>query len=1577
MLPRDCNLWGNDFSTLTPLSPFRVQLIEKKRGRSGMRSTLWGGSTVAIRSAFRQTVRLAQRVRPSRAGIASLISMAAVVVCAAAPAQAQQVIATITGTVSGTDRTGVFGFAPGTAFTNQPFNLVYTITVSNGQQGVVYSNGTPYESYIENSGLNNPITATLTINNNSFTFGTRPVSEVASYVERFVNLTTGEADQIYFYLQENLAPPTGGDAIANSFDAANGNLESDYKWDSPVSYSGPFTEAVTSFNIDYTDESAYGYMISNSIMIGGPVLTAETGKNLGGPCPPRTPDNLQSSPANPRAGGTSTCGCNQPTATVGEPINAATGNMFLVETDFAGASCTGLALRRYYNSQDTIGAAFGIGWRSAWQRSLTRVSPNTVVITRADGREDTFTLNAGVWQADPDVTSVLTPVPATGTQTGWQLVTATDATETYSLSGQLTAVTTRAGLTTTLAYNSSGQLSSVTGPFGDILKFTSNATGQITQMTAPDGGVFSYAYDANSNLISVTHPDGSVRQYVYGDASFPNALTGIVDEDGNAYASWAYDAQGRAISSQHAGGADLTTVAYNADGGASATDADGNTHSYTFQTQFDAVKPAALSGAPYPPAGGQAFGYDSNGFVASRTDYDGNVTAYTHDRRGDETSRTEASGSAIARTISTAWLATFHLPTSITEPGRVTSFAYDARGNLLQKTITAGSLKRSWAYTYNANGQVLTATDPLGHVTSYTYDTAGDVTSIKDALGHVTALTGYDADGRLLSMTDPNGLVTTLTYNFRGEVTSRNIGGEVTSYAYDPAGQLIKTTLPDGSFFAFTYDAAHRLTGIKDAAGDSVAYALDPASNVTKTQILNPGGSLTQTRSYAYDDVNRVAQAIGAQGQTTAYAYDPNSNLTAVSDPLSHVNAYSYDALNRLTGNVDPEGGATAFGYDALDHLTAVTDPRSLMTGYTWDTLDDQTAVASPDSGTTARTFDAAGNVLTSTDARGDKTTYSYDALNRPIKAAYAGGGSVTWQYDQGTYGIGHLTTMTDLSGSTGWTYDQHGRVLSKKQTSGGLTFTTAMTYDAAGRLATITYPSGAVITLAYDAADRVSSLKSGTAPLVSGVSYFPFGPAESWTQGNGGDYSRAFDQDGRIDSIGFGGDTLALAYDAASRITGITETGYAAKSFGYDALDRLTGYTSGSTGLTYGYDANGNRTSLGGSSSIAYTIAGASNRVLDAGPRTFTYDADGHLTADNQATTILGYTYDASGRLVTAKTGAETTNYTNDGLGERVTRGGYGASSYAGSKQEFVYDPAGHLLGEYDGNGKAIEETVWLGDLPVAVLAPGSLTYYAAPDQLGAPHQLANAGGTTAWHWDHDPFGNGAPTGSYAYNLRFPGQYFDGETGLHYNGLRDYDPSTGRYVQSDPIGLGGGVNTYAYVSGNPLSRTDRRGLEDFWDNPATYSGGNYGDPYCDTNPEYCEDVTFPGGTIPPISVSVGAGAMGNIGPYGGGGDSGVAFDTQGHLCVYENSCQSIVESYGEGGSIGISGQLSSGALCTGSQTSQGIYYYGGEGIGGEGQYTVGPNGNIGYARGILGPSEGAGGGYIVCHTEYQCTGGQ
>jgi RHS repeat-associated protein len=153
----------------------------------------------------------------------------------------------------------------------------------------------------------------------------------------------------------------------------------------------------------------------------------------------------------------------------------------------------------------------------------------------------------------------------------------------------------------------------------------------------------------------------------------------------------------------------------------------------------------------------------------------------------------------------------------------------------------------------------------------------------------------------------------------------------------------------------------------------------------------------------------------------------------------------------------------------------------------------------------------------------------------------------------------------------------------------------------------------------------------------------------------------------------------------------------------------------------------------------------------------------------------------------------------------------------------QFVYDESGHLIGEYDESdlsGTPVEETVYLGDTPVAVLKNNGV-YYIQTDQLGAPRAVADTTNKVVWRWDSDPFGaapaNEDPDGdgvTFAYNLRFPGQYYDAETGLHYNYLRDYDPSIGRYIQSDPIGLAGGINTYTYVNGNPLSKIDPLGLD-------------------------------------------------------------------------------------------------------------------------------------------------------------------
>jgi RHS repeat-associated protein len=246
-----------------------------------------------------------------------------------------------------------------------------------------------------------------------------------------------------------------------------------------------------------------------------------------------------------------------------------------------------------------------------------------------------------------------------------------------------------------------------------------------------------------------------------------------------------------------------------------------------------------------------------------------------------------------------------------------------------------------------------------------------------------------------------------------------------------------------------------------------------------------------------------------------------------------------------------------------------------------------------------------------------------------------------------------------------------------------------------------------------------------------------------------------------------------------------------------------------------YAYDANGNRTAAPGST---YTISTTSNRLLSVSGainRTYSYDAAGNTTGY----TGLTFTYNDAGRMVGVSGGASA-SYSHNALGQRVKKTVSGVATY------FVYDEAGHLIGEYDGSGNLIQETVWLGDIPVATLRPngGSVSiYYVHADHLGTPRRITRPSDSAiVWRWDSDPFGTDAPdqdpdgdSTQFAYNLRFPGQYFDAESGLSYNYFRDYDAVVGRYAQSDPIGLRGGLNTYGYAKANPIRWIDPLGLDE------------------------------------------------------------------------------------------------------------------------------------------------------------------
>jgi RHS repeat-associated protein len=1206
----------------------------------------------------------------------------------------------------------------------------------------------------------------------------------------------------------------------------------------PGGYTGPYRP-----NVYAAPTNAYCYRPGNVV---------DPTKNLGPMCP---------------AAGASSCStANTPNALIGNPVNPGTGNKFQPETDYVGQGPMPLGFVRYYNALQwtgiyapgtTIGfqTALGLNWSSTYDRVIrfqSAVLFPTAYAYRPDGRTLHFKLANGKFVPDGDVADQLVQlVDGSGNTTGWRYtIAATDEVETYDASGALLSLTNRAGLTQTLGYDASGRLSTVTDPFGEALTLAYNASNQLHTVTNPAGGIYTYTYNSVGNVSSVTYPDSTVRTYVYNESAYtsgfnePYALTGIVDESNSRYATYQYDGQQRVISSSHAGGADQFLFSYGTNQTA-VTDPLGKSRTFSFSTLLGVARNTSIdqpcnSGCA---GAGAATTYDSSSNVASRTDFNGNVTTYNNDlTRNLELSRTEAYNTTSGRTTTTQWHSKYRLPTVISvyagnssngTPIRTTSLGYDSMGNLLTKTVTdpATSTSRTWTYTYDGYGRVLTAKGPrtdLNATTTYAYYTCttghqcGQLQTVTDAMGHVTTYNTYNAYGLPLTITDPNGVVTTLTYDTRMRLTSRQVGTETTGFSYWPTGLLKQITLPDSSYVMYTYDGAHRLTQINDELGNKILYTLDAMGNRTAENSYDPSSSLHHTHTRVINALNELYQDVNAAGTaavTTTFAYDNNGNQTRIDAPLSRNTTNAYDPLNRLSQVTDPNSGVTKFGYDAEDNLTSVIDPRTLTTSYGHNGFGDVTSQVSPDTGTTRSTYDSGGNLATSTDARGAVSTYAYDALNRVTSVAYKVGSvtdqTIAFGYDSGTYGKGRLTSTSDANHALAWTYDFMGRVVGKGLTLGAVKLAVGYGYTNGDQTSLVT-PSNQSVTYGYNSNHQITSIAVNGTTVLSNVTYEPFGGVNGWKWGDGTTTTRTFNEDGLISQIVTAGVTLGYTFDNANRIGAISDSSNSALSwtYGYDPLDRLTSATTSATTDGWTYDANGNRLTQTGTKAITFSVSPTSNQLTSTSgglTRTYAYDAAGNATAFGG----IVYGYNDRGRM--RATSQHTTNYIYNALGQMIEKPGNSGTTL------FMQDEAGHLIGEYSSTGALVQETIWLGDIPVATLRPNGSSvsiYYVHTDHLNAPRKVQQP--TTdklAWRWDADPFGTTAPNqnpaslGTFVYNLRFPGQYYMAETGLNQNVFRDFDPAVGRYVESDPGGLAAGINTYVYVDSDPILLVDPLGL--------------------------------------------------------------------------------------------------------------------------------------------------------------------
>ena len=721
-------------------------------------------------------------------------------------------------------------------------------------------------------------------------------------------------------------------------------------------------------------------------------------------------------------------------------------------------------------------------------------------------------------------------------------------------------------------------------------------------------------------------------------------------------------------------------------------------------------------------------------------------------------------------------------------------------------------------------------TAPNGAVTTMQYSN-GNRTSTTTPVG-ISRTTEFDTAGRPKKTFDVNNRLSTMEYDAAGRLKKTNTQNRITQNDYYPDGRLKKVTNPDNSFEAYTYDPQGNRKTTTDQDGNVTAFTYESNGNVKSQTVKDNNGDVVLSQTSDYNTMNQLKEVTDGLGNSTRFTnFDAMGNPEKTFDAKDNLTKKTYDLQNRLKIVQDAKGKLTKYDYDNNGNLDKVTAPNGAITTMEYDALNQLENEISPDRGTTLyEDYDASGNVQKITDDNGNIKNIEYDSVNRKKTEKWQGSPQldIAYVYDSCSNGKGKLCSVTDASGSTTFEYNYQGNLVKKVQNIGTTSLVHKFFYTGENKLWKQNYPSGQSVVYRYGA-DKLIGININGTQFIKEITYDAAGQIEKWKWHNGLAYNKSY-EDGRLKTFTLGNDTRTLAYDPVGNLNlwedentqGNNLPTY--KKFGYNTLNRLENFDEykriqGANDQRlqhqgFGYDTNGNRTSLAeqGKPYTVYTHKNLSNQLktikLGGNTRTLIHDDNGNLTSDG----LHSYSYDARNRM----TGVDnSTVFTYNAMNQRVRKSGpNGTTLYAWANDR--------IIGEYTTNGSAKNETLYLGNTPVGIIKSGT-RYRVYADQIDTPRLITTQGNTAVWRWVTQPFGESQPNqdvdgngSNFDYNLRFPGQYYDQETKTHYNYRRDYNPKTGRYTQSDPIGISGGIGTYSYVSNSPLMGRDPRGENPF-----------------------------------------------------------------------------------------------------------------------------------------------------------------
>ncbi|WP_257980834.1 putative T7SS-secreted protein [Streptomyces sp. CB02959] len=1045
-----------------------------------------------------------------------------------------------------------------------------------------------------------------------------------------------------------------------------------------------------------------------------------------------------------------------------DPIDMATGRMILPQTDVSLPGSLPLAFTRTFESSYRTGRWFGRTWMSTLDQRLEIDAEGVILI----GEEGNFLLYPHPAVGVPTLPLEGDGSPLARTPDGdYFLVDHVTGIRRYFTTHNenlalLDEISDRHGNHQTFDYTEDGTPTAITHSAGYRLLLTTEGTPEGDRITAlhlagaaPDGTdqlLATYGYDAFGNLTTVTKP-ASDRPlgFTYDDAG---RITSWTDTNGSSY-TYAYDEADRCTSQGGIAG-----------------------HLRARYVWGDPDPTTGLRTNRFFNSQDQLTTYQVNGHhqIVATTDPTGATTRTTRDAKHRILSTTDALGRTTRFTYDDEGR-----PTTVTLPdGTTSTTVHDAHGNPLNVTGPDGA---TWAHTYDAHGHRVATTDPAGATTTYTHDPRGNLASVTDALGNTTRI-DCDAAGLPRSVTDPLGHTTHYHRDAFGRTTSvTDPLGATTHLQWTVEGKLAARTDPTGAREEWTYDGE--------------------------------GNRLTHT---------------DAVGQTTHF---------------------SYTHFDLLAARTDPDGVRYEFAHDTELRLTQVTNPQGLTWNYTYDGAGRLISESDFDDRVLSYVHDAAGQLAARTNALGEVTTYTRDSLGR-ITEKNAAGLVTTYVHDP----AGNLHQAANPDATVTYTRDILGRVLTETVNDRTMTFT----YDVLGRRTSRTTPTGHHTTYTYDAAGNRTGMDIAGHPLQ--FQYDAAGQELTRTIGNNLHLTHTWDPTGRLTSQSLSAAATdptgtaqaevqqvlqrAYTYRADGHLTAIDDSLTGRRTFDLDRAGRVTAVHATDWTETYAYDAAGNQTYAAwpdrhpnASARGERTYEGT--RITRAGHVRYEHDELGRVVLRQKVRLsrrpdAWRYTWNTDNRLTSVVTPDGTYwRYLYDPVGRRIAKQCFSSDGRSiVERTDFVWDGeklteeftelpgvANSIAITWDHNGRTpiaqTEKKATASDLDYGRRRLIDQRFFSiVAGVAGAPTELVSGAGDVAWQarstlWGEVSWGVSAT----AYTpLRFPGQYFDAETQLHYNYFRFYDPTSARYLSLDPLGLDPSPNPVGYVS-NPNARIDPLGL--------------------------------------------------------------------------------------------------------------------------------------------------------------------